>query len=195
MLSRIFGIFSEEIVRLWCAHPEAPYDDLGRPALRGADKSASTLDFSFQRRHDGAMFVGELKCELEYQGYRYMVLENCNQLTHHNKEAFAAFLRAARSPGECSVSVKGKEIVVEGAILVWGDATAEGRQAVMQQYLFADVLTVADVLRDLNRWNSPRWRDFISERRAWVNEMFDGLVQGAERERLTARPRSTGRTS
>lgn len=29
----MFGLFSEEVVRHWCAVPEAPYDDLGRPTI------------------------------------------------------------------------------------------------------------------------------------------------------------------
>ena len=33
-LSRVFGIFSEEIVRIWAADPRAPFEDLGRPTLR-----------------------------------------------------------------------------------------------------------------------------------------------------------------
>ena len=37
-LSRLFGLFSEEVVRTWCACPEAAYLDLGRPTLRDPDE-------------------------------------------------------------------------------------------------------------------------------------------------------------
>ena len=32
-ISRIFGIFNEEIVRIWCGNPNSSYEDLGRPSL------------------------------------------------------------------------------------------------------------------------------------------------------------------
>ena len=33
-LSRLFGIFSEEVVRAWCTLPTARYEDIGRPYLK-----------------------------------------------------------------------------------------------------------------------------------------------------------------
>jgi hypothetical protein len=43
-LSRLFAFFSEEVV----------------------------LDFTLERRSDGRTFVAELKCEIEFEGYRYL---------------------------------------------------------------------------------------------------------------------------
>jgi hypothetical protein len=41
-LSRLFGIFSEEIVRIWCRAPDAPYEDLGRPTIRYGGRKPAT---------------------------------------------------------------------------------------------------------------------------------------------------------
>jgi len=50
-LSRLLGIFSEEIVRLWCDDLRAPYKNLGRPTIKDATSSrGTTLDFTFQSR-------------------------------------------------------------------------------------------------------------------------------------------------
>jgi hypothetical protein len=38
-LSRLFGLFSEDVVRHWCGCPEAPYGDLGRPFLRAVGEA------------------------------------------------------------------------------------------------------------------------------------------------------------
>jgi len=74
-LSRLFGIFSEDIVRIWCNDSQSPYLDLGRPTIKIDDeKRGRTMDFTFQSRDNGKNFVGELKCELEYENYRYMTL-------------------------------------------------------------------------------------------------------------------------
>lgn len=46
-LARLFGIFSEEVVRAWCACPQAPYSNLGRPTLREPGEARGhTLDFT-----------------------------------------------------------------------------------------------------------------------------------------------------
>ena len=74
-LSRLFGLFSEDVVRHWCRCPEARYGDLGRPYLRfPTERYGHTLDFTLRDRQTGETFVAELKCELEYDNYRYLRL-------------------------------------------------------------------------------------------------------------------------
>lgn len=76
-LSRVFGIFSEEIVRMWARDHRCPYEDLGRPTLRKhGEKSGSTLDFTLRHKATGMSYVAELKCEIEYQNYKYLVLSD-----------------------------------------------------------------------------------------------------------------------
>ena len=83
-LSRLFGLFNEEVVRAWCLCPEAPYEDLGRPTVREpGERRGHTLDFTFRRRYDARVFVGEMKCELEFDGYRYLRLDRADQPRHH----------------------------------------------------------------------------------------------------------------
>ena len=94
-LSRLFGLFSEDVVRHWCRCPEAPYEDLGRPYLRlPTERYGHTLDFTLRDRETGATFVAELKCELEYDSYRYLRLMDASHLGHHQG---AALQKAARS--------------------------------------------------------------------------------------------------
>lgn len=83
-LSRVFGIFSEEIVRQWASDPRCPYENLGRPTLRKrGDRVGSTLDFTLRHKSTGKSYVTELKCEIEYQNYKYLVLSDIKQLNHH----------------------------------------------------------------------------------------------------------------
>ena len=52
-LSRMFGIFSEEIVRTWCDNLKSLYEDLGRPTLKNNNNSGGrgwTLDFTLMSR-------------------------------------------------------------------------------------------------------------------------------------------------
>lgn len=54
-LARVFGIFSEELVRIWAADPRAPYKNLGRPTLRMAEGSSGFRQFKKSSTHFLAM--------------------------------------------------------------------------------------------------------------------------------------------
>jgi hypothetical protein len=176
-LSRVFGIFSEEIVRIWASDPRAAYEDLGRPTLRtDGQNSGSTLDFAFRSRETGEVYVAELKCEIEYQDYKYLVLAASHQLDHHSKPAFAALLGAAAKRPELRAYVGKKAVPIDGAILVWGAATPIGREIACAEHGFSAVLTLAEIIADLQAWRSEKYRALLEHRRAWSNEMYDALL-------------------
>jgi hypothetical protein len=148
-LSRLFGLFSEDVVRHWCRCPDARYEDLGRPHLRlPGERYGHTLDFTLRHRATGRTFVAELKCELEYESYRYLRLTDPAQLTHHAGTAFQKLLAVAKEPMQIPVTVAGKALQVEGAVLVWGATTPEGCERAMDAFGFADVLSVELMLDD-----------------------------------------------
>lgn len=92
-LSRLFAFFSEEIVRHWAACDEAPFRDVGRPVLwdEGA-RRYHVLDFTLERRSDGSRFVAEMECEIQFEGYRYLTLQDAEQIEHHaGGAAFRSF--------------------------------------------------------------------------------------------------------
>ena len=96
-------------------------------------------------------------------------------LTHHRKPAFELLLQAAADPSQVEVKTAKGASTVHGAILVWGDATAIGKETTIAKHRFADVLTVSSMIQDLNRWKPQEWNSFISTRRGWTKELFDGL--------------------
>lgn len=177
-LSRVFGIFSEEIVALWASDERAPYKNLaGRPTLRThGERRGFTLDFLLQDRSNGKRYVTEMKCEIEYQNFRYFVLQNSEQLDHHKKDAFDAFLRSAQCSSKQTVLMGGREMETNGAILIWGAVTPEGRNSVMARHGLHDVLSIADICRDLNAWQHEGYIQLVNRRRDWCNSLFDGLI-------------------
>ena len=176
-LSRLFGIFNEEVVRHWCGCSQASYEDLGRPTLRvPGERRGHTLDFTFRSRETGKVYVAELKCEIEFMGYRYMRLQNGDELRHHSGEAFRKLLLAAKDPKAVEVSVVGKPLAVDGAVLVWGAVTSGGRKAVMREYGFADVLSLEAILGNLRAWAPPAWLERIERLRRYSNELFGYLL-------------------
>lgn len=162
---------------LWAHDDRAPYENLGRPTIKTpGDNRGHTLDFTLRDRVTGKVFVAEMKCEIEYQDYRYFILERVEQLAHHKKPAFDALLRAAMHASDQTIYVAGESINIDGAILIWGSATVEGRKAMIDSKGFHDVLTIAEVCRDLASWNHIGYRALIAERQAWSNELFSGLL-------------------
>lgn len=176
-LSRVFGIFSEEIVKIWASDSRAPYLDIGRPTLKkhGAIKGL-TLDFTFLHKSSNKLFVVELKCEIEYQNYKYLVLTNLNQLEHHKKDAFLTLLDAAIQNPNQQIFVNKKEVKIDGAILIWGAATVEGCKVVMDAKGFFDILTLERIICGLKAWRSEPYSKLLEDRRLWANEMFDALL-------------------
>lgn len=180
-LSRVFGIFSEEIVRIWAAAARAPYEEFepgGRPTLKApGDGRGHTLDFALRHKATGQVFVAEMKCEIEYQGFKYFVLEGPTQLEHHTKDAFRAFLAAAGAGPRPRATVRGRELAYDGAILIWGAVTEAGRQAVMKHTGLRDVLSVEQICQDLVAWGSPAYADLLEKRLRWSQELFAGLAK------------------
>lgn len=175
-LSRIFGIFSEEIVRIWAADPLCAYEDLGRPTIRTRSvEKGYTLDFTLREKSTGLIFVTELKCEIEYQNYKYMVLSHPDQLRHHKKPAFDALLQAALNCKDQETFVCGRKIEPDGAILIWGSVTPEGRAAVIRRHAFVEVLSIEQIIEDLCLWENVAYSRHLEERKRWCVELFDGL--------------------
>ena len=76
-LARLFGIFSEELVRCWARDNQSPYRNLGRPTVKPTGQQRGyTLDFTFESKSDRQVYIAELKCELEYENYRFLTLES-----------------------------------------------------------------------------------------------------------------------
>jgi hypothetical protein len=176
-LSRLFGLFSEEVVRHWAAQPAARYEDLGRPSLFSEGTYRHTLDFTLRDRGSGRVFISELKCELEFENYRYLRLQDVAQLrTEKRPAAFQAFVEMARRPTAYAVKAGGRWLPVDGAVLVWGATTAEGRKAVIAATGLADVLSIEDMVRDLRDWGATTWTGRIDELRTWTAALFDWLA-------------------
>ncbi len=179
-LSRLFGTLSEEVVNVWASDRRAPYANEGRPTIRlpSYDKGR-TLDFTLRCRTTNKAYVTELKCEIAYEGYKYLTLDDVSQLDHHKKPAFGALLDAAANHREMQTRVNKRAIEISGAILIWGVVTDQGRKAVREKYGFADVLSIAEMIQQLQEWRSVEYRELIQRLRGWSNEMYDGLL-GAE---------------
>lgn len=172
-LSRVFGIFNEEIIRIWARDERCKYNIAERrPTLYDAGKHY-TLDFLLER--NGLWYVSEMKCEIQYQNYKYWRLVDPEQLEHHKrKRAFQLFL--ALSANCDAVPVKaGQDISVAGTVLVWGAASSKGIAAVRERYGITDVVTVEGCISDLLSWRNTEFQAFVEQRESWMSSLFNEL--------------------
>ena len=176
-IARLFGIFNEEIVRIWCKAPWSPYCDLGRPRVvppRG--QKGYTLDYTLESK-DGSIFVAEMKCWVGYQGYQYLTLNNVKQLEELEGPAFNAFLDVAKNPSRCKVSVKGESQAVNGAILIWGDVDDSARTAIRRTHKIKDVLSLKVIIDELVARKHQPYFEFLKKRLGWCEHLFQGLAK------------------
>ncbi len=175
-LSRLFGIFSEDIVRIWAADENCHYKDLGRPSIRFEGKTY-TLDFTFQHKQSRKVYIVEQKCEIEFQNYKHFILDKKEQLFHHikAKKAFVAFLEAAKKNIIFS-SISQQEIKIDGTILIWGVATPKGINDIKLEYKIDDIFTLEKIIDDLILWRNENFYKFVRDRIVWSNEMLNGLL-------------------
>jgi len=174
-LSRIFGIFNEEIIRIWCENSSSPFIDLGRPTVYDNDGKHYTLDFLLQDEY-GNTFLTEMKCEIEYQKYKYLTLSKVGQLKHHtSKRAFQLFLEIASNPSLYKIKCNSEIIKVSGSALVWGRVSDEGNKAISHEFSLSHVLSTESVVHDLVKWQDSNYLDLIEKHELWCQQLFSGL--------------------
>ncbi len=198
-LSKVFGIFNEDIVRAWCDNKESEYGDLGRPTIyeKGSDKKGKTLDFTFKDERTGKVYVGELKCLIEFKDYHYLELKNQDITIHTGRKrdenwrektnnAFVWFLDIAENSEKYNVIYTNRKkdngklgeripTTVNGSILVWGRVTDEGREKVKKEFGIHDVLSLEDMINDLIKWKDPEYKEFINKRYCWLLNLMESL--------------------
>jgi len=177
-LARLFGLFSEEIVRGWCANEKSKYKNLGRPRVRTRDREKEfILDFTLQDRKSQEVFVSEQKFWPEYQGYRFLRLDSADSLEGFATESFRCFRLAAMHPESVSVFINRNLISISGGIFITGAVTSRGFKELRQVPSFRDVLTLEQLIDDLRSWNDRNYEELLAKRRAWSLELIDGLLR------------------
>lgn len=176
-LSRILGIFNEEIVRIWCRSEISPFEDIGRPTIYELEETGrgSTLDFTFQDKKTKKKYVSEMKCEIQFENFKYLELHSVDQLKHHNKTAFQRFIGIANEPKKYSVKVQGKEINVNGSILVWGKTKPESIQEICDSTNLTDILSLENIINDLIKIKDNNYFDLLRQKQEWIDYLFNRL--------------------
>jgi hypothetical protein len=179
VLSRVLGIFSEEIASLWFKSDCSPYITCGRPTVyrRNGEAKGYTLDFTLKEKSGKEeIFIAEMKCEMEYENYKYLELKEYSQLHHHKGEAFQRFLSVASNPEEYKVTVAGTPIKARGSILIWGAVTEEGKKNIIHKAHLHDILSLEDMVNDLLQNKTENgFQALLDQYKEWTSYLFEKL--------------------
>jgi len=142
----------------------------------GEEGKYCILDFLLKDKK-GELFVTEMKCEIEYQRYKFFTLSDPEQIVHHNKNAFRKFLQLGQNPNQYTVKVKGEEKpCIKGIALIWGRVDQEKKHLISSEYNISHILCLEAITNDLLNWNDSNYKNLIEDRMTWMEELFNGLV-------------------
>lgn len=190
-LSRIFGIFAEEIIRIWCNDKRSTYENLGRPSIYSPpnNRRPSTLDFTFRERNNtNKIYIVEMKCWLEYERYKFLPLECVNFpgviRIMNNSKGFKEFLKLAQRPNDDNVRISYKAITgdvvnnvqIAGAILIWSKVDALNISRLKLTYRFADVLSLEGICNELISWENTEYCELMNKKKNWCDFLFNKLL-------------------
>ena len=182
-LARIFGIFNEEIVRIWCKSPTTPYIDLGRPTIYAKNaKKGNTLDFTLMKKGTGEIFIAEMKSWLAYNKYKFLELDSDFDFeTYAGKStSFKNFLKLTKNPKKFKVKIKKnkkREVkTAEGGILIWPVVKETSKKSLCEKYGFHDILSLEDIISDLIKEKNVEYINFLKEKKSWIDYLFSNLI-------------------
>jgi len=176
-LSRVFGIFNEEIVRVWCRSTISQFIDKGRPTIKknGDSTRGSTLDFTLQHKKTKKNFVSEMKCEIQFDNFRYLELKSTEDFKHHNKIAFQRFLNTAQEPVNYEVKIKGEATRIEGAILIWGKTSPVSTKSICASTGLTEILSLEEIINDLIAIEDMEYFELLNQKQKWFNYFIDSM--------------------
>lgn len=192
-ISRFFGIFAEEIVKIWAENCNSEYDNLGRPSRYDSENdycfkisgesnsncdayiySNITYDFLFKKNDE--YFIVEQKNELSYQNFKNMILNNSNMI--EDKKAKKSFEKFIEIPNETIKFFYDNDTkYIKGKILIWGSLTedCDELENIKNEYGIYEILSLEEIIENLIEWNDDAFEEFLNNKKQLVNSFLDFL--------------------
>lgn len=183
-IARVFGIFNESIIRIWCNSEHSPYENLGRPTIysKSNNRERSTFDFTLKQRENKTIYIAEMKCWLSYCNYKYLELNSSCDLFKFSKESnsFKRFLDFSKDQTDYVVKVKHgikslEKKEVNGTILIWPKVNKEQKDNLIKKYNLSDIISLENVINDLLEHNNQDYIDLLNEKQNWFEYLITEL--------------------
>ena len=180
ILSRVFAIFSEDIMRLYFNGVNSKYSDLGRPS-RKKGRDGPVWDFTIE--DDGKLYVAEMNCEISLDGYKYACLDSEKWVKRQeDSNNFGVLMKIAKGEDRKPVRISSSTdkalrdgFVPDGVVIIWGSVDSSTRQSLIAKYdKLHDVLSVEDAISKLIL-KEPGYLSLIDRMKHLIDEFYDRL--------------------
>ena len=173
-VSRFFGLFNEEIARIYFNSSYSMYLNLGRPTIK-KDGKKYTLDFTLKNKETEKIYICEMKCEMQYNNYSRLELEAFKQISSHKKEAFKWFLDIANNPSIYKIETNKNAVNADGIILLWGKITNDIEKIIeiKKHFNIHDILSLENMINIMIKNDHKEYYDYINKRKKWINDFFE----------------------
>ena len=64
---------------------------------------------------------------------------------------------------------------IDGIILIWSDIDANYKTEFLKNNSFTDVISLTNIIKDLNDWEDQKYLDYIKEKEYWLGDLFGWL--------------------
>lgn len=183
-LSRIIGIFSEDVVRFWLENKKCKYNFLGRPQVwTENDSKKYSLDYLLQDKKTKKCYIAEQKCFFGFKDGKLKKISEAetfsivfDKWSNEKRNHTVAWARFIEFNNDSHVSIKNKKCDVSGKILVWASCDKKAKKDFQKKHNIFDVVSFEQVIRDLNKWEDRKYLGFLKDRKKWINQLFNSLT-------------------
>ncbi|MBK9222222.1 MAG: hypothetical protein IPO16_08865 [Saprospiraceae bacterium] len=185
-LSRIFGVFSEEIVKIWCDNKNNnDFEYIGKPHIKEGNKRPIVLDHLLKSKN--TYFIVEQKNFHGYKNGKLSSMEDTDEFfknfeswsigksKNQKSKAWDIFINFTKKPKE--VKYDGKIIPQAKTLLIWSKGTDVGRYKFVQKYGISKVLFLEQMKNDLIKWKDPAYIKLIKDKKKWIAQLFNDLLE------------------
>lgn len=186
-LSRIYGVFSEEIVKIWCDNENnKEFEYIGKPHINIGNRKPLELDHLLKSKN--TYFIVEQKNFHGYKNGKLASMEDTDSFfknfetwskeksKNQKSKAWDIFINFREHPKE--VKYNGESFPDIKTLLIWSKGTPEGKRKFIENSGIgvSEVLFLLDIKNDLIQWDDQKYKELIKGKKEWIDELFNDLL-------------------
>jgi hypothetical protein len=75
-------------------------------------------------------------------------------------------------PKNYHVKVQKEKKHIDGRILIWAKYEEDGKKELIKNLKINDIISIEEIIKDLNKWQDKDYFDFIRNKKNLINELF-----------------------
>jgi len=172
--SRLFGLFYEKIVPIWCnINKEYEYIE-GRPSLYNLKNQYLHRTYDFVFKKNEKLFLVEQKNWIAYENFKFLEINknNLKKIKHHldKDEELNKF---CSDPKNYIVKVNQEKKEIQGVIFIWPRVSINDLEYCKKELKVYDILSFEEMIKEIK--HEKAFIGLIEKYQNWCNDFFDRL--------------------